>query len=84
MKNLSVVKPIKQDDPVDIANLDIHFVRAFIDMLYDRCADVGTLEIRTGTISAMCHEALIKIERLERFIAAVPIKTIKIENKDAA
>jgi len=84
MKKLSAVKPIAQDDPVDIANLDIHFVRAFIDMLYGRCDNIGTLEIRTGTISALCHEALIKIDRLERFIAAVPLKTVKIENKDAA
>ncbi|MDA8100213.1 MAG: hypothetical protein M0042_11380 [Nitrospiraceae bacterium] len=84
MKNPSALKSIEQDDPVDIASIDIHFVRAFIDMLYDRCDNVGTLEISTGTIAAMCHEALIKIDRIERFINAVPAKTVKIEGKDAA
>jgi len=77
-------KPQKQtlakyeEDPVDQAHLDLHFVEAFIDLLYGLSRDKGTLdEVKTSTISAMCFESKFKIESLQAFISSVPLKSQK-------
>ncbi len=64
----------EKDDPIDQANLDLLFVEAFIDIL-SNVEDPTALN--TDTISAMCLESKIKIERLQRFIDAIPLQTVK-------
>ena len=67
-----------KNDPVDQANLDLHFVEAFIDMLSELARDNGTLEtLNTSTIAAMCFESRFKIESLKGFIESIPVKTVK-------
>lgn len=55
-------------DDIDQANLDISFVNAFVEMLYCIDGDSQLDGLRSGTISSMCHESLIKIDRLKAFI----------------
>lgn len=63
-----------KEDPVDQAAIDLHFIGAFIDLLWqvDRID-----ELQKNTVSAMCSESKKRINNLQRFIAAIPIKTVK-------
>ena len=55
-------------DLVDQANLDLGFVRAVIDVLYEISGSDHLDEIKSASISALCSESLAKIENLKKFI----------------
>ncbi len=59
-------------DDIDQAHLDVLFVRAFVEMLYNIDGNKTLDELRSGTVSAMCSEALRRIEKLKAFIDSVP------------
>jgi hypothetical protein len=62
-----------KNHPVDEANLDLHFIEAFVDLLDEITKNVGTLEMKKSTIAAMCYETHNKIDALKQFINAVPM-----------
>ncbi len=74
---MKVKKKTHKEDPVDQANLDLHFVEAFISMLFEIDGDRHLDSLKPGTVSAMCLESKIRIERLKKFIEAIPIDTVK-------
>lgn len=63
-------------DDIDQANLDIAFVHAFVDMLYSIDGDKQLDGLKSGTVSSMCHESLVKIERLKAFIDSTHANTL--------
>ena len=70
---LKVVKMQTKDkvtalDLVDQANLDLGFVRAVIDVLYEISGSDHLDEIKSASISALCSESFVKIESLKKFI----------------
>jgi hypothetical protein len=73
--NVDLVRPF-MEDPRDQANLDLHFVEAFIDLLNELTTDTGTLDtLKTSTVGAMCYESRQKIESLKKFIESVQVST---------
>ena len=63
-------------DNIDQANLDIAFVRAFVDMIYSIDSSRTLDELKSGTISAMCGELHGKLARLNQFIESVPVNAL--------
>ncbi len=72
-------KEVMEDqDPVDQANEDLRFVESFIALLFEISGNgSGVDAISNSTISIQCYESLKKIKNLHRFIAAIPINTVK-------
>lgn len=68
MKNDKIVTV----DNIDQAHLDISFVLAFVEMLYSIDSSKRLDELKSGAVSSMCHESLVKIERLKAFIDSTP------------
>lgn len=60
---------ICKNSPTDQANLDLHFVEAFINLLWG----YGDLDVlKRSTVSAMCYECLLKLDNIKRFVDRLP------------
>jgi len=72
--SINRVEKIRPVDLVDQAHLDLGFVRGFIDMLYNIAGDGHVDSLNDASISAMCHESLVKIENIKKFIDGKPME----------
>ena len=71
-----------KENPIDQANLDIHFIEAFIDMLWALSANKGDLEtLKTSTVSAMCFESRFKIDNIKKFIDGIPFGSVVFDTE---
>ena len=64
---------VYKDNPVDQANLDIHFVEAFVDLLFHTSCEENFDALKGSTISALCYDCTFKLDRLKKFLAGLPI-----------
>jgi hypothetical protein len=70
-----------RDRPVDQANLDIAFVKAFVDLLFQVSGDHQTDDLEKSTVCSLAYECTFKINRLKKFIDGVPLDTMRFDTE---
>jgi len=66
--------PVTLDD-INVASLDLDFIKAFVNMLFTIDGNLQLDSLRSGTVSAFSVVAYDKIKGLEKFINSVHAET---------